>query len=122
MFNKKTPYLSAFYRCHIYQDLKKKNCLPNKGALAKVTDGELDRKKKSQLLIKFCYDIKLLPVIATPEAPTVEIPTISIVPLTFIDFNNGNDTISIDRVSDEWLKRKKHVIQQLEYLLMIRWM
>ena len=82
----------------------------------------MDRKTNSQLLIKLCYDIKLLPVIATPEAPTVEIPTISIVPLTVIDFNNGNDTISIDRVSDEWLKRKKHVIQQLEYLLMIRWM
>ena len=83
MFDKqKAPYLSAFYLCRVQEDLRKKIILPNKGTLAKVIDGKVDRKTNGQLLIKLCYDIKLLPVITTiPEALAVEVPTISIVPL-----------------------------------------
>ena len=97
MFDKqKLPYLSAFYRCRIQEDLKKKIILSNKGTISKVvTNGELDRKTNGQLLIKLCYGVKLSPVIVTvPKDPAVEVPTISIVPPTVIDYNNGNNNIT----------------------------
>ena len=40
----KVSDLSTFYRYRIHEDLKKKIILPNKGTIAKVIDGELDRK------------------------------------------------------------------------------
>ena len=113
--NKKAPHLSSFYRCQIQEDLKKQSVRLNKGTLAKVIDGELDRKTNGQLFIKLCYDIKLLPVIPTiPEALVVEVPAISIVTLNVIDFNNSNNTITIDRASDEWLIKEKSFIATTE--------
>ena len=107
----KAHYLSVFYWCRIQKDLKKKIFLPNKGTLAKVTDGELDRKTNSQLLIKLCYDIKLLPVIVTiPEAHNVEVPTISIVTPAVIDLSSGNDTIAIDRAKGNYIIKSKHTL------------
>ena len=80
-----------------------------------MIDGELDRKTNGQLFIKLCYDIKLLLVIPTiPEALVVEVPAISIVTLNVIDFNNSNNTITIDRASDEWLIKETSFIATTE--------
>ena len=110
-YKQKAPYLSAFYRCPIQEDLKENIILPNKDNLVKVTDGNWIKKTNGQLFIEIRCDIKLLPVTVTiPEAPAVEVPTISIVPPTVIDLNHDNDNITIDRASDEWLIKVKSCI------------
>ena len=107
----KVSDLSTFYRYRIHEDLKKKIILPNKGTIAKVIDGELDRKANDTFLIKLWYDTNLLPGIAAiPEAPIIEVPAISILTPTFIDFYNDNHTFIINRVDEEWLLHARQCI------------
>ena len=47
MYNKlNASQCAAFYRCRMQEDLKQKLILPNKGSVAKVHAGEVDKKPR----------------------------------------------------------------------------
>ena len=60
----KVKHLSAFYRCRVQEDLYERIKLPSKGNINKVITSQVDKTTNGPFLIKLCFDVKTLPVVA----------------------------------------------------------
>ena len=116
MFEKaKVQELTAFYRCRVQEDLKLKMIMPNKGNVAKVRGGEIDRKTNGPLLIKLCFGVKSLPVIAKdPVIPVAQVVTQDIQPPTIVNFQSDLISMTIDNVNAEWMNLAKQYFDGID--------
>ena len=82
--------------------------MPNKGTIAKVRAGDIDRKTNGPLLIQLCFDVKSLPVIAKdPVIPVAHVVVQDIEPPTILKFQSDLTSMNIDNVNAEWMNLAK---------------
>ena len=110
----KTEYLAVFYRLRVQPDFSSKIPLPNKVTLAKLRDGEIDKKIRGPLLVKLCFDARSLPVISEDTVMrTVQFPMMQIKPPTVFTYHVDVTVIVEEMINAQWLNRCFHVIQIL---------